>query len=42
MPFDSMLVGLAVLAMFVVFGGVVAWGDLRTRPEQLKSTPPKR
>ena len=35
MPADSMLVALAVTLMFVAFAGVLAWGDLQTRPKQL-------
>jgi len=32
MPFDAMLVSAAVAAMFVVFAGVLMWGELQTRP----------
>jgi hypothetical protein len=32
MPFDSMLVSAAVIAMFVVFAGVLMWGEIQTRP----------
>ena len=35
MPTDSLLVAVSVIAMFVVFAGVLAWGDLQTRPEKL-------
>jgi hypothetical protein len=35
MPIDSLLVAVCVVAMFVVFGGVLFWGDLQTRPKQL-------
>ena len=35
MPFDSMVVSVAVAAMFLLFAGVVAWGDYQTRPERL-------
>jgi hypothetical protein len=35
MPADSMLVALAVTAMFVVFAAVLVWGDRQTRPSQL-------
>jgi hypothetical protein len=31
MPTDSLLVAVCVVAMFVVFGGVLCWGDLQTR-----------
>ncbi|WP_213736959.1 hypothetical protein [Bradyrhizobium sp. dw_411] len=37
MPFDSMLVSAAVLAMFVVFAGVLMWGEIQTRPAHLKA-----
>ena len=32
MPFDSMLVSAAVISMFMVFAGVLIWGDFHTRP----------
>lgn len=32
MPVDSMLVSAAVILMFLIFGAVLAWGDLQTRP----------
>jgi uncharacterized membrane protein len=35
MPVDSLLVSVCVIAMFVVFGAVLMWGDLQTRPKQL-------
>jgi ABC-type Fe3+ transport system permease subunit len=31
MPTDSLILALAVLAMFVVFGLALAWADSRTR-----------
>ena len=31
MPFDSMLVTVAVVLMFVVFGLAIAWADRQTR-----------
>lgn len=31
MPTDSMLVSVGVIAMFVVFGVVLYWGDRQTR-----------
>jgi hypothetical protein len=34
MPVDSMLVSAAVVAMFVVFAAVLAWGEFQTRPKQ--------
>jgi hypothetical protein len=37
MPFDAMMMSGAVIAIFVVFAGVVAWGDRQTRPERLKA-----
>jgi hypothetical protein len=42
MPFDSMLMSAAVVAMFLVFGGAVAWGDYQTRPERLKAPSQQR
>lgn len=35
MPVDSMFVAASVVVMFVTFAAVLAWGDLKTRPEQL-------
>lgn len=35
MPIESLVVSVCVVAMFVVFGAVVAWGDQQTRPKQL-------
>jgi hypothetical protein len=32
MPFDSMLVSAAVIAVFVVFAAVLIWVDFQTRP----------
>jgi hypothetical protein len=31
MPIDSMLVSAAVILMFLVFAGVLAWGEIQTR-----------
>jgi hypothetical protein len=31
MPVDSILLSVAVVAMFVIFAGVLLWGDLQTR-----------
>ncbi len=44
MPFDAMVVSLAVVAMFVAFAGVLLWGDYQTRPDRLKgdASSPKR
>jgi hypothetical protein len=39
MPFDTMLFCAAVIAMFLVFGGVLVWGDLQTRSPRAKSVP---
>jgi hypothetical protein len=35
MPTDSLLVAVCVVAMFVVFGAVLFWGDLQTRSEDM-------
>ena len=35
MPADSLLVAVAVTAMFVVFAAVLLWADRQTRPDQL-------
>ena len=32
MPVDAMLVSAAVISMFLVFAGVLAWGEIQTRP----------
>ena len=37
MPFDAMLVSVAVAIMFLAFAGVLLWGDLQTRPDRLKA-----
>lgn len=42
MPFDSMLMGAAVVAMFLVLAAALAWGDYQTRPERLKAPSQKR
>jgi hypothetical protein len=34
MPTESLLVAVCVVAMFVVFGAVLIWGDMQTRPKQ--------
>jgi len=31
MPIDSILVSAAVVTMFVIFAGVLAWGERQTR-----------
>jgi hypothetical protein len=38
MPIDSLLVSVAVTAMFVIFAAVLAWGDRQTRPLQQRAT----
>ena len=35
MPTESLLVAIFVVAMFVVFGGVLYWGDLQTRSKDV-------
>jgi hypothetical protein len=35
MPIDSMLLSAAVILMFLVFAGVLAWGEIQTRPGRL-------
>jgi hypothetical protein len=35
MPVESLIVSVCVVAMFVIFGAVLMWGDLQTRPRQL-------
>ena len=42
MPFDAMVMSAAVVTIFLVFAGVVAWGDYQTRPESLKAPSRKR
>lgn len=42
MPFDSMLVSVAVTVMFLALAGAIAWGDYQTRPERLKEPSRKR
>ena len=37
MPIDSMLVSAAVVAMFVIFAGVLAWGEHQSRSLQQPS-----
>jgi hypothetical protein len=32
MPVDSILLSAAVVTVFVIFAGVLFWGDLQTRP----------
>jgi hypothetical protein len=40
MTYDTMLVSVAVVSVFIAFAGVLLWGDFQTRPAQL--TPQKR
>ena len=35
MPVDSLIVGVCIVAMFVVFGAVLIWGDMQIRLKQL-------
>ena len=44
MPIDSMLVSAAVAAMFVIFAGVLAWGERQSQSLQqaLANSDPKR
>jgi hypothetical protein len=37
MPFDALVMSAAVIAMFLVFAGVLLWGDAQTRPDRLKA-----
>ena len=40
MPIDSMLVSAAVILMFLMFAGVLMWGEVHGRPERRKPVPP--
>ena len=44
MPIDSMLVSVAVVTMFALFAGVLAWGQHQSRPlgQQPANGPRKR
>jgi hypothetical protein len=42
LPFDAMVVGAAVAVVFLVFAGVLLWGDNQTRPDRLKGDSQKR
>jgi hypothetical protein len=33
MPVDAMMVSAGVLLMFLLFAGVLLWGDYQTRPD---------
>ena len=35
MPVDSLIVAVCAVAMFVIFGTVLFWGDMQTRPKHL-------
>ena len=37
MPFDAMMVSVAVAVMFLAFAGVLLWGDFQTRPDRPKA-----
>jgi hypothetical protein len=37
MPFDAMVVSVAVAVMFLAFAGVLLWGDFQTRPDRSKA-----
>jgi hypothetical protein len=34
MPFDAIIMSMAVLAVFLAFAAVLAWADAQTRPSQ--------
>jgi len=36
-PFDSIVVSVAVVAMFAVFAAVMLWADRQTRPDRLQA-----
>jgi hypothetical protein len=40
MPIDSMLVSAAVILMFLMFAGVLMWGEVHGRLGQQKPIPP--
>jgi hypothetical protein len=42
MPFDALIVSLAVTVVFVGFAAVLAWADRRTRPAQADAPAQKR
>ena len=37
MPFDTMVMSAAVLVIFFVLAGGLAWADYQSRPERLKN-----
>jgi hypothetical protein len=42
MPFDALVVSVAVTVVFVGFAIVLAWADRRTRPAQARPSPAPR
>jgi hypothetical protein len=42
MPFDAILLSIAVTAVFIGFAGVLAWADFRTQQSQPNAPAPKR
>jgi hypothetical protein len=42
MPPDSLIVSICVVAMFAVFGAVLFWGDMQTRPKHMADQAAKR
>jgi hypothetical protein len=40
MPIDSMLVSAAVILMFLMFAGVLMWGEVHGRSERRRLVPP--
>lgn len=42
MPLDSLVVSVAVAAVFIGFGLVLAWADRRSRPAEAGRGPAKR
>jgi len=40
MTFDTVLMTVAVVLVFLGFAGVLIWGDLQTRPVRLKTPSP--
>jgi hypothetical protein len=42
MPFDAVVLSVAVSAIFIAFAVVLAWGDSQTRPRKADLPIPKR
>jgi len=42
MPFDAVMLSLAVTVVFVGFAAVLAWADARTRSPQASGPAPRR